>query len=448
MKIVIVGGGPAGMLAAIAASKQNSNNVEKVKEPSQVLLLEKNEKLGKKMFISGKGRCNITNNCDRDEFFKNVVRNPKFLYSAFSEFSNENLKKMIEDNGCPLKVERGNRVFPVSDKSYDVIDALKRALKVAGVKIKLNTEVKSINLTSRGECLQSPRRSELCEPSKFIVTTGNGEKITADKVIIATGGLSYQSTGSTGDGYKFAKDFSINVIKQFPSLVPFNVKELEDCKSMQGLTLKNISIKIFDVKKPNKALYEDFGELLFTHFGVSGPVILSASCFVEDLEGKILSIDLKPALSLEQLDARILREFEENNNKKLKSIIEKLLPASMVEVFINRLDKNEKRLKEKNVSTIGDVKVSEVDKQLRKEIIDLLKDFRLTIESARGFNESIITRGGIDVKEINPKTMESKKVKGLYFAGEVLDVDALTGGFNMQIACSTGFAAGDNVNAV
>lgn len=453
MKIVIVGGGPAGMLAAIAASKQNSNNVEKVKEPSQVLLLEKNEKLGKKMFISGKGRCNITNNCDRDEFFKNVVRNSKFLYSAFSEFSNEDLKKMIEDNGCPLKVERGNRVFPVSDKSYDVIDALKRALKMADVKVKLNTEVLNIKLLSTddtivGDDIRPHRRSELCEPSKFIVTTGNGEKIIADKVIIATGGLSYPSTGSTGDGYKFAKDFSINVIKQLPSLVPFNVKELEDCKSMQGLTLKNISIKIFDVKKPNKALYEDFGELLFTHFGVSGPVILSASCFVEDLEGKILSIDLKPALSLEQLDARILREFDENNNKKLKSIIEKLLPASMVEVFINRLDKNEKRLKEKNVSTIGDVKVSEVDKQLRKEIIDLLKDFRLTIESARGFNESIITRGGIDVKEINPKTMESKKVKGLYFAGEVLDVDALTGGFNMQIACSTGFAAGDNVNAV
>ena len=484
MKIVIVGGGPAGMLAAIAASKQNSDNVEKVKEPSQVLLLEKNEKLGKKMFISGKGRCNITNNCDRDEFFKNVVRNSKFLYSAFSEFSNVDLKKMIEDNGCPLKVERGNRVFPVSDKSYDVIDALKRALKVAGVIVKLNTEIKSINLTSRGECLQSPcrgeclqnpcrgeclqnpcrggclqnpcrgeclqspRRSEHCEPSKFIVTTGNGEKITADKVIIATGGLSYPSTGSTGDGYKFAKYFSINVIKQLPSLVPFNVKELEDCKSMQGLTLKNISIKIFDGKNPNKALYEDFGELLFTHFGVSGPVILSASCFVEDAEGKILSIDLKSALSFEQLDARILREFEENNNKKLKSIIEKLLPSSLVEIFIKRLDKSKTNLKEKNVSTTGDIKVSEVDKQLRKEIVELLKDFRLTIKSVRGFNESIITRGGIDVKEINPKTMESKKVKGLYFAGEVLDIDALTGGFNMQIACSTGFAAGDNVNAV
>ena len=427
------------MLAAIAASKQNSNNVEKVKVPSQVLLLEKNEKLGKKMFIAGKGRCNITNNCDRDEFFKNVVRNSKFLYSAFSEFSNEDLKKMIEDYGCPLKVERGNRVFPVSDKSYDVIDAIKRALKEVGVKIKLNTEVKSINLTSRGEH---------CEPTGFLVTTNNGEKIIADKVIIATGGLSYPSTGSTGDGYKFAKDLSINVIKQLPSLVPFNIKELNDCKSMQGLTLKNISIKIFDINSPNKALYEDFGELLFTHFGVSGPVVLSASCFVGDVEGKIISIDLKPALNKEQLDARILREFEENNNKKLKSIIEKLLPASMVEVFINRLDESEKKLKENNISTTEDIKVSEVGKQLRKEIIELLKDFRLTIESLRGFNESIITRGGIDVKEINPKTMESKKVKGLYFAGEVLDVDALTGGFNMQIACSTGFAAGDNANAV
>ena len=458
------------MLAAIAASKQNSNNVEKVKVPSQVLLLEKNEKLGKKMFISGKGRCNITNNCDRDEFFKNVVRNSKFLYSAFSEFSNEDLKKMIEDNGCPLKVERGNRVFPVSDKSYDVIDALKRALKVAGVKVKLNTEVLNIKLLSTddtivgddilssrvgvnktivgADIIRPHRRGEHCEPAGFLVTTNNGEKITADKVIIATGGLSYPSTGSTGDGYKFAKDLSINVIKQLPSLVPFNVKELDECKSMQGLTLKNISIKIFDEKSPDKTLYEDFGELLFTHFGVSGPVVLSASCFVGDVEGKIISIDLKPALNKEQLDARILREFEENNNKKLKSIIEKLLPGSMVEVFINRLDKSEKKLKEKNVSTFGDIKVSEVDKQLRKEIVDLLKGFRLTIESVRGFNESIVTRGGIDVKEINPKTMESKKVKGLYFAGEVLDIDALTGGFNMQIACSTGFAAGDNVNAV
>ena len=422
------------MLAAIAAAKQNSKNIEKVNEPSQVLLLEKNEKLGKKMFISGKGRCNITNNCERDEFLKNVVRNPKFLYSAFSEFSNEDLKKLIEDNGCPLKVERGNRVFPVSDKSYDVIDALKRALKAAGVKVQLNTEVKSINLSR--------------EPDSFIITTTSNEKITADRVIIATGGLSYPSTGSTGDGYKFAKDFSINVIKQLPSLVPFNVKELEDCKSMQGLTLKNISIKIFDKDSPNKILYEDFGELLFAHFGVSGPVILSASCFVEDVKGKTLSVDLKPALSIEQLDTRLLRDFEENNNKKLKSIIEKLLPSSMVEVFIKRLDEKAETLKEKSVSTSSDIKVSEVDKQIRKDIVSLLKDFRFTIDSKRGFDESIVTRGGIDVKEINPKTMESKKVKGLYFAGEVLDLDAMTGGFNMQIACSTGFVAGDNVNAI
>ena len=434
MKIVVIGGGPAGMLAAIAAAKPNTNNSEKVNEPSQVILLEKNEKLGKKLFISGKGRCNLTNDCDRDEFFKNIVNNPKFFYSAYSEFSNESLKKLVEDNGCQLKVERGNRVFPVSDKSYDVIDAFKRALKVAGVKVKLNTEVKSIQL---------PRRGEHCEPASFTIITNNNEKITADKVIIATGGLSYPSTGSTGDGYKFAKEFSINVIEQSPSLVPFNIKEVDECKKMQGLTLKNIAIKIFDNENIKKPLYEDFGELLFTHFGVSGPVILSGSCYVKEAKNKTLSIDLKPALSEEQLDTRLIREIDENKNKKLKSLIESLLPSSMVEVFLDRL--SELVNKEKAID-IEEIKNTELDKDTRKLIIKLLKDFRYIITSKRGFEEAIVTSGGIDVKELNPKTMESKKVKGLYFAGEVIDIDAMTGGFNIQIACSTGYAAGSGVN--
>jgi predicted Rossmann fold flavoprotein len=474
MKIVIIGGGPAGMLAAIAASKQNKNDDEKVNKPSQVILLEKNEKLGKKLFISGKGRCNLTNNCDMDEFFKNIVKNSKFLYSAFSEFSNEDLKKMIEDNGCPLKVERGNRVFPVSDKSYDVIDALKRALKVAGVKVKLNTEVLNIKLlftddTIVGDDILSShvganktivgadiirphRRGELYEPAGFLVTTNNGEKIIADKVIVATGGLSYPSTGSTGDGYKFAKNFSINVIDQRPSLVPFNVKEVEDCKLMQGLTLKNISIKIYEVNNIKKVLYTDFGELLFTHFGLSGPTILSASCFIDDFKDKVLTIDLKPALSIEQLDARLLREFGDNKNKKLKTIIENMLPHSMVDVYLKRLEGNIKEtLDSKFVEdgqSLADLKVTEVDRLLRRKMVNLFKDLKFTLVGSRGFDEAIITRGGVDVKEINPKTMESKKIKGLYFAGEVLDVDAMTGGFNIQIACSTGYAAGRSAHAI
>ena len=443
MKIVIIGGGPAGMLAAIAASKSNIYNVEKVKEPSQVILLEKNEKLGKKLFITGKGRCNLTNDCERDEFFKNIVRNPKFLFSAFSAFSNKNLESFVEENGCKIKIERGNRVFPHSDKSYDVIDAFKNALKEAKVKIKLNTEVKSIAI----------------KDDEFIITTNN-EKIHADRVIIATGGMSYKSTGSTGDGYKFAKSFDIDVVSQSPSLVPFNVKEVNECKDMQGLTLKNIGIKIFDLNNTKKVIYDDFGELLFTHFGLSGPVILSASCYLElpydsddelkhsgisnKIDSIVLSIDLKPALSSEQLDQRLIRELEENKNKQLKSVIESLLPSSMVDVFIDRLNKGDKLPDSLKIRELASIKNADVPKELRRSIVALLKDFRYIIESKRGFNEAIITRGGVDVKEINPKTMESKKVSGLYFAGEVIDIDAMTGGFNIQIASSTGYLAGQN----
>ena len=449
MRIVVVGGGAAGMFAALAASK-NKNN--------EVIILEKNEKLGKKLFISGKGRCNVTNDCSETEFFKNVVRNPKFLYSAFSEFSNQDVKELIEKNGCKLKVERGNRVFPVSDKSYDVIDALKRALKDAKVKIRLNTEVKSIELTGQafklkihtnvGASTASPKNIgvSFASPKNVGASTASPyEIITSDKVIIATGGLSYPLTGSTGDGYKFAKGFGINVIEQTPSLVPFSVKEVSECKEMQGLALKNVGIKIYRVDNPKKILYKDFGELLFTHFGSSGPIVLSSSCYIsdEDIKGRsIISIDLKPALTEKQLDDRLLREFDENKQKKLKSVIETMLPKSMVEVFLMRLASSVAREDKVSIHEIG---VSEVDREFRKDIIRLLKDFRYTILSKRGFEEAIITRGGIDVKEINPRTMESKKVIGLYFAGEVLDIDALTGGFNIQIAASTGYAAGKSL---
>lgn len=411
MNIVIIGGGPAGMLAAIAASKSNKN---------KVLILEKNEKLCKKLFITGKGRCNLTNNCEHDDFFKNIVTNSKFLYSAFSEFDNIDFKKLIEDNGCKLKVERGNRVFPVSDKSYDVIDALKKAIKRNNINVFLNTEVLKVN--------------ELNDSKKFELIIKNNKSIISDKVIVATGGMSYKSTGSTGDGYKFAKAFNIKVTNLTPSLVPFNVKELDDCKTMQGLTLKNIAIRVIDSN--DKIIYKDFGELLFTHFGVSGPTILSASSFVES-GVYTLSIDLKPSLNEKQLDQRLIREFE-NNNKILKNVLSSLLPNSMIEVFINRLKQFV------NDDNVGEKIVSDINKDVRKAICNILKDFRFILTSKRGFEEAIITKGGIDVKEINPKTMESKKINGLYFAGEVIDIDALTGGFNIQLAATTGYVAGEN----
>lgn len=435
MNIVIIGGGPAGMLAAIAASKSIQNSFKGTNIVPEVLLIEKNEKLGKKLFITGKGRCNLTNNCEKEEFFKNIVTNPKFLYSAYSEFTNNDLMKLVEDNGCQLKTERGNRVFPVSDKSYDVLDALKKALRDNKVIIKLNTEV--IDLKCKRKYISvddsiSDKESE----NIFEITTNKNEKIVADKVIVATGGLSYPSTGATGDGYRFAKKFDISVVNQSPSLVPFDVKELDECVSMQGLTLKNIAIKII---KNNKIIYKDFGELLFTHFGVSGPVIISASSYIDvtnDDKIIILSIDLKPALDEDKLDDRLIRDFESNKNKKLKNVIEGLLPSSMVDVFLDRLNALNSKI------NTCDLRISEVSKEVRNSMISLLKDFRFTITSKRGFDEAIITRGGIDVKEINPKTMESKSIKGLYFAGEVLDIDALTGGFNIQIAATTGYVAG------
>lgn len=394
-KIVIIGGGPAGMLAAIAASKNITSP-----ESGEVILIEKNEKLGKKLFITGKGRCNVTNNCEKDEFFKNIVNNNKFLYSAFSKFSNADLIKLLNDNGCDTKVERGNRVFPVSDKSYDVTDAFKRILKSQGVKILLNTEVLDI---SRG-----------------LVVTTDKSKIEATKVIVATGGLSYKSTGSTGDGYNFAKKLGINVKDTRPSLVPLKVRESDECKKLKGLNLKNITVKYID---NGKTVYSDFGELLYEDGYLDGPTIISASSYLDDKE-YILSIDLKPALDEKKLDARLIREIDENKFTDARDLLKKLLPLDMVDIFICRLENRS------------------LDRESRKKIVSLLKDFRYTINGRLGYDEAIITQGGIDPKEIDPKTMESKKIKGLFFAGEVLDIDGLTGGFNIQIAATTGYTAG------
>ena len=406
--VIVVGGGAAGMFAAIAAAKNGH----------QVTLYEKNEKLGKKIFITGKGRCNITNAADMEELFDAVVTNSKFLYSSFYGYTNQNVIDFFEDAGVPVKIERGNRVFPISDHSSDVIRALEREMKKVGVKVCLNTEVKSVE----------------AEKGKFNkVVLKDTTTQTADACIVATGGLSYRSTGSTGDGFRFAENVGHKVTQCFPSLVPMETKEPWICE-LQGLSLRNVEAKILDGKKE---LYKDFGEMLFTHFGVSGPLIISASSYVGkkfmDKNGQkkelTLEIDLKPALTEEQLDQRVLRDFEENHNRQFKNAITKLFPTKLIPVMLE----------------LGGIdpekKVNSIEKEERKQFVH----FRMTLTGLRDYPEAIITKGGVNVKEIDPGTMESKLVKGLYFAGEVLDLDALTGGFNLQIAWSTGYAAGNAI---
>lgn len=410
--VIVVGGGAAGMFAAIAAAKNGH----------QVTLYEKNEKLGKKIFITGKGRCNITNAADMEELFDAVVTNSKFLYSSFYGYTNQNVIEFFEDAGVPVKIERGNRVFPISDHSSDVIRALEREMKKVGVKVCLNTEVKSVE----------------AEKGKFNkVVLKDTTTQTADACIVATGGLSYRSTGSTGDGFRFAENVGHKVTQCFPSLVPMETKEPWICE-LQGLSLRNVEAKILDGKKE---LYKDFGEMLFTHFGVSGPLIISASSYVGkkfmDKNGQkkelTLEIDLKPALTEEQLDQRVLRDFEENHNRQFKNAITKLFPTKLIPVMLE----------------LGGIdpekKVNSIEKEERKQFVHLIKHFRMTLTGLRDYPEAIITKGGVNVKEIDPGTMESKLVKGLYFAGEVLDLDALTGGFNLQIAWSTGYAAGNAI---
>lgn len=405
-KVLVVGGGAAGMFAAIFAA-YNGNEVH---------LFEKNEKLGKKLFITGKGRCNITNASDMETLFASVVTNSKFLYSSFYGYTNQEVIDFFERIGVKTKIERGNRVFPVSDHSSDVIAGLTRELQQLGVEIHLHTAVKKIVGKERFQYIELQ----------------NGKKIEGDACIVATGGFSYQTTGSTGDGYRFAKELGHQVTDIMPALVPLEIKEWY-AKELQGLSLRNVTATIFDGKKK---LYDDFGEMLFTHYGVSGPLMLSASSYIgKKLQEKELKlvIDLKPALSAEQLDQRVLRDFEENMNKQFKNAIGKLFPAKLIPIMLE-------------LSGIDpDKKVNLISKEERQQFVTLIKNFIMTITGLRDFNEAIITKGGVKVKEINPTTMESKLVPGLYFVGEVLDLDALTGGFNLQIAWSTAFAAGHSI---
>ncbi|MCC8137530.1 MAG: NAD(P)/FAD-dependent oxidoreductase [Clostridiales bacterium] len=419
--VAVIGGGPAGMMAAIAAA-ENGN---------QVFLFEKNEKLGKKLFITGKGRCNLTNNCSVEQLLQAVCVNRRFLYSAFYGFDSAQTLRFFEEQGLTTKTERGQRVFPVSDHSSDVIAALKKKLTASRVKIFLNEEVKKIRISAGA----ADAKDDHCgndakqRPSICGLLLDSGEKIDADAVIVATGGMSYPSTGSTGDGYRFAKEAGHQVSERSPSLVPMET-EGTDAQQMQGLSLRNVEVSVYDGKKE---LYREFGEMMFTHFGVTGPVILTASCMIQKQLKEhplTLSVDLKPALSEEQLDARILREFEAAKNKHFKNVLATLFPSKMIPVIAKRCGIPEEK------------PVHEITREERKKLIAVTKHFSLTLLGLRGYNEAIITRGGVCVKEINPATMESKKVNGLYFAGEVLDVDALTGGFNLQIAWATGHAAG------
>lgn len=405
-KVLVAGGGAAGMFAAIFAA-YNGNEVH---------IFEKNEKLGKKLFITGKGRCNITNAGDMDTLFASVVTNPKFLYSCFYGYDNQSVIDFFERIGIKTKIERGNRVFPISDHSSDVIGALTRELHRLGVTIHLHTAVKRI----------------VGKEAFAYVELEDGKKVTGDACIVATGGFSYQTTGSTGDGYRFAKEMGHQVTEIMPALVPLELEE-SYVKELQGLSLRNVTASIYSGKK---RLYEDFGEMLFTHYGVSGPLMLSASSYIGKYleKGNLqLVIDLKPALSFEQLDQRVLRDFEENKNKQFKNAVTKLFPGKLLPVMLE-------------LSGIDpEKKVNLISKEERHQFVHLIKNFTWTITKLRGFNEAIVTKGGVKVKEINPSTMESKLVQGLYFAGEVLDLDALTGGFNLQIAWSTAYAAGSSI---
>lgn len=420
MKVIVIGGGPSGMLAAIHAS-QNGN---------QVTILEKMNSLGKKLLITGKGRCNITSSIDMNEFIQNVPGNGMFLYSCFHQFTNQDIINFLQKEGLQVKEERGHRIFPVTDNAKDVLDVFLKKLKKLNVNIQTNTKVEKI----------------LVDKSKAIgvqcIVHGKVEKILADKIIIATGGKSYPVTGSTGDGYILAKQLGHTITQLHPSLIPLTVNKssLALCKQLQGLSLKNVSIKIQD-EENKKVIYEDFGEMLFTHWGVSGPIILSGSAHLlrypkvkEKLQKNEiqLCIDLKPALSEEKLEERILRDFEKEKNKEFKNSLNELLPNKMIEPIIQLSNINPNK------------KVNSITKEERKILVKLLKNLVIILQGFRPIEEAIITSGGISIKEINPKTMESKLIKDLYFAGEIIDVDAYTGGFNLQIAYSTGFVAGGN----
>ena len=406
-RVIVIGGGAAGMMAAYAAALSGHS----------VALLEQNEKLGKKLFITGKGRCNVTNACEREKLFENVVSNPKFLYSAFSEFDNGDLMELLRRAGCPLKVERGERVFPVSDHASDVTAALTRLLKERGVEVRLHVKVKEISAADgrvTGALL------------------ANGQYIRADAVVLATGGLSYPTTGSRGDGHRIAEGMGHTLKTCTPALTPMETAE-QWCTSLQGLSLKNVTLTM---RCGGKQIWSGFGEMLFTHFGISGPLVLSASSYYgkcKDKTAVTAAVDLKPALTMEQLDRRILRDFEENRNKQFKNVIGSLYPSRLVPVMIllSGID--------------GEKKIHEVTRQERSRLAEVTKNLTMRVTGLRDFAEAIITQGGVRVKEVNPSTMESKIVQGLYPVGELLDLDAVTGGFNLQIAWSTGYLAGRSI---
>ena len=395
---IVIGGGPAGMFAAITAAKRGQ----------RVLLLEKNDRLGKKLLITGKGRCNVTNHCDEREVLQNIPRNSRFLFSAMAAFPPEKAMAFFEENGCPLKTERGNRVFPVSDKSQSILDCLTKQMRRSGVTVRTG-RVKEIRLENGAVC----------------GVRTDKERFDANAVILATGGVSYPTTGSTGDGYRMAEEVGHTVTALEGSLVPLCV-EGPDCPDMQGLSLRNVAVKLLDGK--GKTLYKDFGELLFTHFGLSGPTALSASAHLKG-EGCQLVIDLKPALEEGKLNDRILRDLQMYQNRTMENALTDLLPRSMIPVVLRRLEID------------PNLQANSLKKQQRRALVELLKAFTVTISGKRPVAEAIITSGGVKVSEIDPKTMESKLVPGLYFAGEIIDCDAYTGGFNLQIAWSTAYAA-------
>ena len=413
MKVVVIGGGPAGMMAAIT-SRENGNDVT---------IIEKNKQLGKKLLITGKGRCNITSSLDMEEFIKNTPGNGMFLYSAFQKYTNQDIIKFLEKQGLRVKEERGSRIFPVTDKSLDVLKCFESRIKELDIKLNFNEEAKELIIN---------------ENKEIIAVKTSKREIKADKVILATGGKSYPLTGATGDGYKMVGQIGHKVTSIKPSLVPLEIYDKKLCTELQGLSLKNVSIKLIE-KQKNKEIYKDFGEMIFTHFGVSGPIILSSSAHlvryknIEQLikEKKIiLKIDFKPALKEEKLDERILRDFNEFKNKQFKNALDKLLPQKLIPVIIEKTAINPNK------------KVNEITKKERANLLKQLKDFEIEVKGFRSIEEAIITSGGISIKEINPKTMESKIIKGLFFAGEIIDVDSYTGGFNLQIAYSTGYVAG------
>ena len=459
MKIVIIGGGPAGMMSAISAKEKNPKN--------EVIILEKNNQLGKKLLITGKGRCNITSSLDMEDFIKNIPGNGRFLYSAFNEFTNKDIINFLKEEGLEVKKERGDRIFPVTDKSLDVLKCFEKRIKKLEIEVKYNVKVEKILVKSENKIPKEENGMLLDKEGKTInedKKTTDEDKISidekeislkqdemfiygvktnigiikADKVILATGGKSYPLTGSTGDGYNLAKELGHKITEIKPSLVPLEIYEKDICSNLQGLSLKNVSINIID-KNKGKVIYNDFGEMIFTHFGVSGPIILSASAHLVRYknitqllkENKIiLKIDFKPALDEQKLDTRILRDFEEIKNKQFKNSLDKLLPQKLIPVIIKKTNIDEEK------------RVNLIKKEERKKLVSLIKDFEVTISKFRPIEEAIITAGGISIKDINPKTMESKIVKNLFFAGEIIDVDAYTGGFNLQIAYSTGYVAG------